>query len=681
MARRRLTTLVLSLALVVPALVVGGGSALVALPAAVDTDGDGFIDTVEDNLGSDSANAASTPESGAVLESCIDGLDDDFDGTVDDADSGCQPPHLSKRVFPPTGSDSFDSTMTLDGYTMATPLGICPLDFEGSGPTVVRRGNPVDLGGGLRRVATEIVALQLSGTGTLLPGSPCNPGATSSSFPATIIEDPMKRSTGKIDDTNADPAKDFPANSFFDVFFEIDTPLGLLPGGPPGGPAGTPVRVTNTINSIPPVYSPANPSLNPSCYAVAGLPHQHCPKPPLDHFKCYAGKFPAFEPRKVGLHDQFGRGRVKVTRPGRFCNPVSKNGLNIFDPAGHLKRYRIEPLPGQPAFVPLDVLVHNQFGAQNLSVKAPLALFVPSKLRHQTKPAALDHFKCYSVSGQAVNQKVKLKDQFDVQEARVERAMVGRPVTLCNPTTKTVDGLTTPVGNPEWHLVCYAIDTQKFKPRRVVVINQFGKEVVTVVAPVQLCVPSLKLVLPPVEVDQFPGSTAVIQLQHDIVMDSVTLAGPSTVEVDLAGLGDTDADGREQVSTEIVQMQLTGNSSNFGTVSLTIRDPVQHPTQASVGEIEETTNTSPGVLDVPPFTAAGTAQSFFDVFFEVTFSVNNQPVTLHTCNPTRITTTITHKPPAPGETYNGPQVMQLCDEQEQPVPASLGPLTFVPIPA
>ena len=127
-------------------------------------------------------------------------------------------------------------------------------------------------------------------------------------------------------------------------------------------------------------------------------------------------------------------------------------------------------------------------------------------------------------------------------------------------------------------------------------------------------------------------------------------------------------------------MQLTGNSSALGPVLITIRDSVQHPTQRSVGEIEETTNDTPGVLDVPPFTPTGTAQSFFDVFFEVTFSVQDQLVTLHTCSPVRITARLTHKPPAPNEAYRSTDMIPLCDEQEQPTPAHLGPLTFVPIP-
>lgn len=188
-----------------------------ALPAALDTDGDGWIDTVENQLGSDPANPANTPESVAIPVSCFDGLDNDLDSFADDTDPGCQPPDLFKGTFPAAGADRFESTINLDDYDLATGSGICPLDFQGSGPTVVERGDPVDVGGGLREVAVEMVAMQLGGTGTLLPGSPCNPGPTPSSFPATIIEDPSQPSQGMISDTNPDPGKDFPADSFFEI--------------------------------------------------------------------------------------------------------------------------------------------------------------------------------------------------------------------------------------------------------------------------------------------------------------------------------------------------------------------------------------------------------------------------------------------------------------------------------
>ncbi len=652
-----------------------------ALPASLDTDGDGWIDTVEINLGSDPANASSTPESVSVAASCMDGADDDLNGLIDEADPGCEPPDLSTDRFPPAGSDRFESTMALDGYELVTPLGTCPLDFDGTGPTVVERGAPVGAGGGLREVDTEIVAMQLSGTGTLLPGSPCNPGSSPTSFPATILEDPAQASAGKLTDTDPRPARDFPADSFFDVLFLIDTPLGLLPGGPPDGPMGDPVRVSNTVRSIPPYYTPANPKLNPDCYTVAGLPHQHCPKPPLDHFKCYGGRFPAFDERRVTLEDQFESKKTQVVRANRFCNPVSKNGQEIFDPGGHLKRYRIRDVRGQPPFGGLGVLVQNQFGDQGLTVERPIGLFVPSRKGSESKPVALDHYKCYAVQGAQIGEKVTLEDQFDVEDGRVEKASVLEPVTLCNPVAKTVHGVIAPVGDPAWHLVCYAIETRRFRPRTVIVRNQFGKERVRVREPIELCVPSMKTEeLPPVEVDDFPDSELTVHISTPDGSEAVRVNGDTTVKVNLAEIGDTDDDGLEQVPTHVTEMQLTGTSELYGSVSITFREASEDPGQAPVGEIEERVNDTPGVLDVPPFTETGVADSFFDIAFEVTLAVQNVQEVLHTCVPLKPTGTITRKPPDTGEAMTTERVVQLCDAQDQPTSFQFGPLTFVPNP-
>ncbi len=54
-----------------------------------DADGDGFMNAEELYLGSDPNNAASTPEFAYFPETCTDGADNDGDGAIDGADSGC----------------------------------------------------------------------------------------------------------------------------------------------------------------------------------------------------------------------------------------------------------------------------------------------------------------------------------------------------------------------------------------------------------------------------------------------------------------------------------------------------------------------------------------------------------------------------------------------------------------
>jgi hypothetical protein len=55
-----------------------------------DTDGDGFEDAEEANLGSDPDDADSTPEHTDVAGTCTDELDNDLDGYIDDIDGGCE---------------------------------------------------------------------------------------------------------------------------------------------------------------------------------------------------------------------------------------------------------------------------------------------------------------------------------------------------------------------------------------------------------------------------------------------------------------------------------------------------------------------------------------------------------------------------------------------------------------
>ena len=98
--------------------------------------------------------------------------------------------------------------------------------------------------------------------------------------------------------------------------------------------------------------------------------------------------------------------------------------------------------------------------------------------------------------------------------------------------------------------------------------------------------------------------------------ETETLTGPMTVDLDLASLGDADGDGLDEVSIEILSMQLTGTSALLGPLTIGIRDPAKHPFQQSKGEIEEEVNNTPGVLDLVPFAPSGTAMADIAEWFE-----------------------------------------------------------------
>jgi len=117
------------------------------------------------------------------------------------------------------------------------------------------------------------------------------------------------------------------------------------------------------------------------------LPAEKNGEQPVDfafnHFRCYqANDTTPFPPRTVSLADQFGNGSAVVVAndpSGAFlvtlCNPVSKNGSPVRDPAYHLACYRIDPLY---AFQPRQVRVRDQFGQWTWNLLTPETLCVPS---------------------------------------------------------------------------------------------------------------------------------------------------------------------------------------------------------------------------------------------------------------------------------------------------------------
>lgn len=209
----------------------------------------------------------------------------------------------------------------------------------------------------------------------------------------------------------------------------------------------------------------------------------------------------------------------------------------------------------------------------------------------------------------------------------------------------------------EAHFLSILTDASSFAPLGTITIfaqNDFGANVF-----------STTLIgtngpIPDTEVDAFPDTRALVGIMMpDGSMETLSLRGPSVAEVHLARLADTDGNGREQVPTELVQLELTGISPILGPVTLRLRDAASPPFKRSTGEIEENANNTSERLDIPPFAETGTANSFFDIFFEVV--VMGQ--VFHSQIPSRMESTISHKPPGPGTTYNKPPgVIPLFDE-------------------
>jgi len=183
--------------------------------------------------------------------------------------------------------------------------------------------------------------------------------------------------------------------------------------------------------------------------------------------------------------------------------------------------------------------------------------------------------------------------------------------------------------------------------------------------------------LPPVvEVDVFPDTVAKVTVKTPTGQSFIVeLKGPTTVHVFFEGATegearDDDGDGRDEVSTEIVAMNLTG-ISNMGQVEVRLNPDIR-----STGEIEEVTNNTPGIMDLPPFATVGTANSFFNVYFEIEIG----GVVLRTTEPKRMETVIRHKPPKEGDTYENPEWIPLVDLNGRNTGFFVGPAFHTPTP-
>ena len=122
--------------------------------------------------------------------------------------------------YPPAGEDRFEAT-TATVELEITPEGASRLGvnlqvletIELEGPALVTRSDP-RLDGDLYVVDTEIVSLELSGMSPTLG-------------PVVVRQSPDLPSLGEV--RQQEPGEDFPADSFFDIFVEIDLPdLGII---------------------------------------------------------------------------------------------------------------------------------------------------------------------------------------------------------------------------------------------------------------------------------------------------------------------------------------------------------------------------------------------------------------------------------------------------------------------
>ena len=174
-----------------------------------------------------------------------------------------------------------------------------------------------------------------------------------------------------------------------------------------------------------------------------------------------------------------------------------------------------------------------------------------------------------------------------------------------------------------------------------------------------------------IEHDVYESSVVSLELMLPAGNETIIVTGPSQwyvyFEQAEGQAMDNDQNGRDEVAAELIAMDFSGMSS-YGPVMMT-----QHPFYPILGIIEEQANQVPGILEVMPF-APGSADSFFDVFFEI--QIGNQLLYLN--SPTRMAGVLTHKPAGNCDDLVIEEPVELYDEAGNPTGIYIIRLVYVP---
>ncbi len=164
--------------------------------------------------------------------------------------------------------------------------------------------------------------------------------------------------------------------------------------------------------------------------------------------------------------------------------------------------------------------------------------------------------------------------------------------------------------------------------------------------------------LPTIETHVFDMACASAVLNVPLLGGPQALKGIAsvTIVVDLTTIGDRNGNGKEDVDIEITDLFFRVDDPETGDFTeVRERAPGGHPAidQRSYGYFEESVNSTPGVLDIPPHAGSGSGIVHVEAFVEaqVKFgtSVNT---TLHHDVPLILEGTISADPPLVGDVMN-----------------------------
>ena len=603
---------------------------------------------------------------------------------------------VSPDGFPPAGIDEFDSSaiITIDLTSSGGP----EITLTLVGPARIDRSDPFDPGDGRDVIETEILSMDLRGTSAL--------------GPITLRESGRKQSSGII--RQQTPSQDFPAESFFDVFVEVSTDVGVFHNQDP-------IRLQAVIEEIPPfqaMYIPDATFVGVDLFNAAGVRVGI-----LRHAAHFVGQAPSFSVAPAGPSGLFPATLFDVpTAPG-----IRSPGLGL-TPADNVDglSYGIDYIA--PVF-------EARFSVDERAVGLPgTAVFRESG---KTPPQAHgDEFRVSSppasgnLNTQVLDENGDTAPRFPLLVADDVDALTEPPTSFVDPdgdgtpdlpvylslaagspTLASIgagpaDILRTIGGGPPTVLFTAAdlglqagddIDAFCYDDRAQTLLFSLAPGSPTLgpgVAAASLLLPvfqvdiepspvpappiefaspnslglreddnlnALKCILP--EVDHFPESLAVAAVNGA----EVVLRGPTTIHVGVGPGGDTGDTPAKQhqpvdsVPVEIVQMDLVGDTP-LGPIRVTVRTEDRSPFERSLGFFVETQNLTEGVLDVPPFTREGSLEARLKVFLQ--FQVGQQ--VLHHEEPIQLFGLFSNKPPLFGEQLTSPSQVDLVNEEGIP---------------
>lgn len=161
-----------------------------------------------------------------------------------------------------------------------------------------------------------------------------------------------------------------------------------------------------------------------------------------------------------------------------------------------------------------------------------LAILIAVASPASAQQAVVDHFRCYSFPLQPTTRiRVGMQDIFP---PGLQTTLQITPGSFCNAVQKTVNGVVTPIVNPNHHFVLYAtpVPTTGFE---VTVSNQFGTQFMAISAPSMLVPAGILPLLPSPDLDHYRCyggqqisvfTPRVVTLQDSFITETVTVLQP-----------------------------------------------------------------------------------------------------------------------------------------------------------